>query len=204
MTLTTGARKSPASPVRRTRLAGISALAITLAVSGCGESEKKVPLPSASSVPGGSASSPAPTAAVSLSAEEAVKKAYVDFGPIADKAVTAPPEQIRPLLEKYVQRGPYLDFLVRDDLSLQENGRAPSKDRPVNHITKVTVSGRQAVLNDCRDDSKASVVDKKTGKIIPGTLGKARQKVIAKLAQGGDGGWLINEVRSFPGACSRP
>lgn len=192
------------TPGRRLPRFGIAALGVGLAVltlaAGCGNGSKKATLPPTSGSTGGA--SPSTSASASLSADQAIRQIYTAFLAASDKAKTAPAEQIRQILAQYVKAGPYLDFLVRDSLQVQEQGRIPW-GTVFPHITKIDLTGTSATIHDCSDDSKSGLADKKTGKVVPGTVGGVYDTTVAKLEQGGDGRWLITEVRSYTARCSR-
>lgn len=181
----------------------VCAVAVTVGVtvSACGGGgSKKVTLPPTSSGrPAGSAS-----ATATLSAEDAAQKAYIDSFPIAREAVTAPPDKIRSLLAQVVAPGPYLDFLVRNDLELQDKGQVPWGSGIVPHPTKVEVSGSNATIHDCQDASNAGMADKTTGRLVPSTRGNAHTTATAKLVLGSDQRWLLTEIRTTSQPCSRP
>lgn len=132
-----------------------------------------------------------------------MKKAYVDSFAVEREAGTVPPDQIRSVLERAIAPGPYLDFLVQDDLDLRRKGWVPW-GAIVPHPVKVEITGASAVLHDCADESNSGMADKKTGQLIPSTRGDAFHTSVVKLTQGGDQRWLVAEIRGYAQRCSRP
>jgi len=183
--------------------ATLAVLALTAAACGGGGSKKATLTPGPSTTATAPSSSAPPSATATASAEQDVRTTYAGFTAAASKAKTVAPEQIRPLLAQYVKAGPYLEFLVRSNLLAQQEGRIPWGSGVVSHITKIDIAGTTATVNDCSDDSHAGLADKKTGKVIASTVGGANDNTVAKLERGGDGRWLITEVRSFTAHCSR-
>lgn len=177
------------------------ALATALTVAGCGgDSGKKVTLPSSSANASGSA---APTAPASpATPEQAVRTAYTDSYKAARGAVDKPPEQVRGFLSRYYT-GRYLDLVVQSVLRSQQQQLVPWGSGVVVHVKKLTIDGDKATLDDCQDASNAGLKSRKTGKVVPGTVGTDAQRVVAELTRGGDGQWRLTDAKKYPKRCSR-
>lgn len=181
--------------------AAATALAAALAVAGCGgDSDKKVTPPPASADEGGSAP-PAP--ASPNTPETAVRTAYIDSYKAARSALDGPPEQIRGILGRYFA-GDYLDAVVRSVLLSQQQQLAPWGDGVAVHVNKLTVNGDKATLDDCQDASNAGLKSRKTGKVVPGSVGTDAQRVVAELTRGDDGQWRLTDAKKYRKRCSRP
>ena len=57
-------------------------------------------------------------------------------------------------------------------------------------------------MHDCQDASHAALASTSTGKVIPGTAGKAGTSLIASLALGRDGRWRITSLAHLAVPCS--
>lgn len=181
--------------------AAATALAAALAVAGCGgDSDEKVPLPSASATTGGTA--PPGSATSQSTPEQAVQRVYTDSYKAARDAVSQPPEKVRSFLGRYYT-GEYLDQVIRSVMLAQEQDLVPWGSGIVVHVQKVTIEGAKATVDDCRDASQAGLKSRKTGKLSAGTRGTDGQRILAKLAKGGDGQWRITESQKYRKPCSR-
>ena len=171
---------------------GFSGLGLALVMGACGGGDSAVQLPSTATA------RPAPPA-LSSSAEQAVRSAYASFWDASDRALTAPPEQVRLILRDY-STGGYLDFQVRQIVLQQGEHRGPW-GKVVPHVRAVDVAGSKATVRDCQDASNAGLADTRTNKLIPGTRGPKQRNLRAQLVQGGDGRWRVSDLKQFPQSC---
>lgn len=170
---------------------GLVCLALAFAMGGCGGGSS-VPLPSAATA------RPVPPTR-STSPEQAVRVSYIGFWDASDRALAAPPEQVRSILSGY-STGGYLDFQVRQ-IVLQQGEHKGPWGKVIPHIRAVDVAGSAATVADCQDAGNAGLADTRTHKLIPGTRGPKHRNLTAHLMQGKDGRWRVSDLKQFPQSC---
>ena len=174
--------------------AGIAAAAL---VAGCG-GPASVPLPAHSTSVHAPTATPAPSDAGSARAQ--VIAAYTAYFPASKAAEAAAPSRAQAILAPYAAQ-PYLRNVLAQMAGYRARGQT-AWGYVVPHITSVTVDGSTAEVRDCQDASHAALASTSTGKVIPGTAGKAGTSLIASLALGSDGRWRITSLAHLAVPCS--
>jgi hypothetical protein len=72
----------------------------------------------------------------------------------------------------------------------------------VTHIKGVRVTGRRALLHDCLDLSRFGVLNKNTGRIVPGSFGLPGQDFYVSLELSG-GHWRVSNMQPVEVPCTR-
>lgn len=176
--------------------AGLAGLVLAGLVAGCGGGGGvRVRLPSSAPLSAPPGSSPAP----SRSSGAAVAAAYAALFPAADRALLAPPEQIRAILAPYATDA-YLDLTVRGVVDAQARHLEPW-GHVVVHITKIDIGRGTATVHDCQDASNAGLADARTHRLDPKTRGSVHRNLIANMTLGGDGTWRVSKLRQFRAGC---
>jgi hypothetical protein len=136
---------------------------------------------------------------VSPSAAAAVIAAYTAYFPALLAAEPLPQARAAAMLAPYAAQ-PYLGHVLAQIAAYQANDEV-SWGSLVPHVTRVQVSGDQAVVRDCQDASSAWLVSSATGRVIPGTTGYARTSLVAALARGSDGRWRLTFLGHLADPC---
>lgn len=189
-----------ARPARRYRALKTTVLGIGLAVSAaCGGHGSRVTLPSTTPPAAPSAGSSSSGALVSPHTRDVVVAAYAAFLDAAKKAILAPSQQARRILQGYAT-GAYLDFQVR-----QVNAHQAAHEEPwgkaVIHVTKVDIAGSTATIHDCQDASHVGLADARTHQVIPQSRGTANENLVANMTLGSDGRWRVAGIKMYRAAC---
>ena len=172
----------------------IAVICMSLSLAACGSHTSKIALPS--STPPGAPSGGTPLTSPSGSPkapEDGATVAYLAFLAAANRAVLAPPDQARPIIQPYAT-GDFLGFQLRQ-VAVHQRAHEEPWGRPVPHVTKVDMAGTAATVHDCQDDSKAGLADRRTHKLIATSRGTANQHLVANLIRGGDGRWKVAGLR---------
>lgn len=127
--------------------------------------------------------------------------AYSALFTATDRALLAPPEQIRSILQPYAT-GDYLDLAVRGVVDEQARHLEPW-GHAVIHITGIDIKRTTATVHDCQDASSAGLADARTHQLDPTTRGGAHRSLIAHMSLGGDGRWRVVQLRQFSTGCHR-
>ena len=193
-----GRHRKDASTIRGpVTVLAATALAAAALVAGCG-GQAPVPLPShPTSV---HAPTAAPSPADTASARTQVIAAYTAYFPASKAAEAAAPSRAQAILAPYAAQ-PYLRNVLAQMAGYRASGET-AWGYVVAHITSVTVDGSTAEVRDCQDASHAALASTSTGKVIPGTAGKAGTSLIASLALGSDGRWRITSLAHLAVPCS--
>jgi hypothetical protein len=174
----------------------VIAAMMVLGISGCGGHRSTDTLPTA---PGSSVSSPGRTTASSPAPRDAAIAAYKAFLAAANRAIFAPKSRARDIISPYAT-GDFLEFQLRQ-VAVHQKANEEPWGKAVVHITRVDVTGSQAAIHDCQDDSHAGLADRRTHALIEGSLGTSHQKLVANLIVGGDSKWRVSGLRLYPGSC---
>jgi hypothetical protein len=144
----------------------------------------------------------APTSSAT-SADDAARRAYLDFWPALGAAAKLPPEQARQRLKAHAT-GKYLDRQINVIRRMRAGKRKPW-GQPVVRVTDVKVTGKKATIQDCQDGTTAGQADSRTHQLIPGTKGDPNVPVEATLVRSADGRWLVTSVYYEESrSCNRP
>lgn len=193
--------KSRVRPYRLGMTAATVSTTAVLVIAGCGGHQAAVPLPSDS--PPARPSSPSVSAAASAqTTDTSVVSAYKGFLDAANRAISAPPEQTRQILQDYAA-GDFLEFQIRQ-VAVHQRAHEEPWGKAIVHITQVTTDGSTAVLHDCQDDSAAGLADQRTHLLINKSRGRANQHLVADMTKGGDGKWRVSGLRLHRSACHVP
>jgi hypothetical protein len=126
-----------------------------------------------------------------------VDNAYTQFWSVTWTVGTLPPDQWRPRLQQ-VAADPVLTQLVNgaqahhdQDISLYGN--------VIPHVSNVQVSGDQATVTDCQDDSHAGQADAATG--AQKTVGVVRTPIRGTLQLGPSNHWRVTRIDYLGGTC---
>lgn len=177
-------------------IAAASSAAVLLA--GCGGSPPAAVLPATTaplSAPAGTVQATAPA-----SPQQAAVAAYTAYFPASKAAENGPAAKAEAVLSPYAAQ-PYLGQVLAQMATYRSSGETAAGYVTV-HITKVTVHGKDATLYDCQDASHAALASASTGKVIPGTSGRADTSLIASLALGGGGRWRLTSLAHVAVPCS--
>jgi len=127
--------------------------------------------------------------------------AYTAYFPALTAAEPQPQPRAAATLAPYAAQ-PYLGHVLAQMASYRAYGEV-AWGYLVPHITRVQVSGSQAIVRDCQDASNAWLVGSVTGQVIPGTTGSAHTYLVATLDRGSDGRWRLTLLAHVAGQCSR-
>jgi hypothetical protein len=181
----------------RGRVSGslLAALAVAMLTS-CGGSPSRSPAPAASPAAVPTSSFAIPGSAGSAAAERAaVEAAYWAFWPVLATFAREPEGRWRSLLGR-VAAEPQIGLTIALSSQQKRNGIGVY-GQPAPRAPKVTISSAGgATVRDCADFSRTGQADVRTGQRR--TVGVARNPVVVRLSQGGDGRWRIVEV-TYPG-----
>jgi hypothetical protein len=179
-----------------TLAAAAAATAVLLA--GCGGSQPSASLPTATTPL--SAPSATVQSSPAASPSQAVIAAYTGYFPASKAAEDGPASKAESVLAPWAA-SPYLGQVLSQMATYRSRGEEAEGYVTV-HVTKVSVHGRAATVYDCQDASHAALASTRTGKVIPGTAGKAGTYLIAGLALGGDGRWRLTSLAHVAVPCS--
>lgn len=126
-----------------------------------------------------------------------VDNAYTQFWSITWTVDTLPPEQWRPRLQQ-VSSDPVLTQLV-NGAGLHHDQNISLYGNVIPHISNVEVSGDQATVTDCQDDSHAGQADAATGD--QKTVGVARTPIRGTVQLGQDNQWRVTRIDYLGGTC---
>jgi hypothetical protein len=70
------------------------------------------------------------------------------------------------------------------------------------HVFRVTVTGADARVWDCQDDTHAGVADARTGTLLPPGTGSPRTPMVATLAMGTDARWRLTSLLQVSQPCT--
>lgn len=196
--------KNSAHPAVGTRprwqIVRLVVLCATLSLTACGSHTAKVALPSSTPPAAPSESLPVTSASGSPRApQDAVTAAYLAFLAAANRAIVAPPDQARPIIQPYAT-GDFLSFQVQQ-VSVHQRAHEEPWGRAVPHLTKVDIDGAAATVHDCQDDSHAGLADRRTHKLIATSRGTADQNLVADMTRGSDGRWKVAGLRLDRAPC---
>lgn len=169
-------------------------LVLGLASTGCGKSR-----PGITSSPALSDKEKAVRERAPVSSESAVVAAYNGFFSGVDRALQAPPDQVREVLADFTA-GSYLDFEIRQVVDHQAQGLEPW-GRPIVHVTAVELGPATATVHDCQDASHAGLADARTHRLVPQSRGDAHRNLVAYLSLGKDHRWRLTDLIQHPAAC---
>ena len=166
-------------------------------LAGCAGSQTAASLP-ATTAP---LSAPAGTVAATPSAspQQAAVADYTAYFPASKAAEDGPASKAEAVLSPYAAQ-PYLGQVLAQMATYRSRGETAAGYVTV-HVTKVTVHGKDATVYDCQDASRAALASASTGKVIPGTSGRADTSLIASLVLS-DGRWRLVSLAHVAVPCS--
>jgi hypothetical protein len=181
------------TPVKRAMVSG-GALALTLVGGACDGHAPKVTLPSSTppTAPSSGLASPLPP-------KDAAIAAYTGFLEAAKRAILAPRDQARPILQDYAM-GTFLDFQVRQ-VAVHQAAHEEPWGKAIVHVTSVDIRKRSATIHDCQDDSNAGLAEQRTHQLIPQSRGTANKNLIATMKVGSDSRWRVTGLKLYRTAC---
>jgi hypothetical protein len=185
-----------AAPAKRVTVSS-AALALTLVGGACDGHDPKVTLPSTTppTAPSSGPASPLPP-------KDAAVAAYSGFLEAARRAIAAPHDQARPILQDYAMGG-FLDFQVRQ-VAVHQAAHEEPWGKAIVHVTSVDIKKRSATIHDCQDDSNAGLADQRTHQLIPRSRGTANKNLIATMKLGSDSRWRVAGLKLYRTACHVP
>lgn len=197
----TSRRRRPADDAGLWRAARVVASMTALLTAGCGGHRTTVTLPSEpESAP---LSSPSISTTPSRqTADDTVASAYKAFLAAANRAITAPPQQARSILQDYAT-GDFLEFQIRQ-VAVHQQAHEEPWGKSIVHITQLRIDGSTATIHDCQDDSMAGLADRRTHLLIDKSRGRANQNLIATMMRGDDGKWRVTGLRLHQSVCRVP
>lgn len=184
-------------PMAKRVTASSAALALTLAGGACDGHDPKVTLPSTTppTAPSSGPTSPLPP-------KDAAVAAYTGFLDADRRAVVAPRDQVRSILQNYATGG-FLDFQVRQ-VAVHQAAHEEPWGKAIVHVTGVDIKKRSATVHDCQDDSNAGLANQRTHQLIPQSRGTANKNLIATMKLGSDSRWRVAGLKLYRTACHVP
>jgi hypothetical protein len=174
--------------------ASSAALALALVGGACAGHDPTVTLPS-TTPPRAPSSGPASP----LPPKDAAVAAYTGFLEADRRAIAAPHDQVRPILQDYAMGG-FLDFQVRQ-VAVHQAAHEEPWGKAIVHVTGVEIKKRSATIHDCQDDSNAGLADQRTHQLIPQSRGTADKNLIATMELGSDSRWRVADLKLYRTAC---
>jgi hypothetical protein len=196
-------RKAPGSgsiitkPTKPVTASSATALILVLVAGACDGHNPKAALPSTTPPAAPSSGSVSP-----LPPRDAAVAAYTGFLEAARRAILAPHDQARPILQDYAV-GPFLDFQVHQ-VAIHQAAREEPWGKAVIHVTRVDMAERSATIRDCQDDSNVGLADQRTHQLIPQSRGTANKNLIANMKLGNDSRWRVADLKLYRTACHVP
>jgi hypothetical protein len=180
------------------RLLSAAALtAVALAAAACGGPTTPVSLPAH---PETATAAPAALAGPSLTPRQQVARAYRAYWLAYAAAMTAGRAgRARRILAPY-EAATGMTEMIR---SLQKVWAAhdAAYGGAVTHVKGVHVTGRRALLHDCLDLSQFGVLNKDTGRVVPGSFGLPSQDFYVSLELSG-GHWRVRNMQPVEVPCT--
>ena len=188
-----GGRRALAGPAALS--AALAAAALGAAACGSQAAAVRLPAPQQSATP-----APAVLARPSASPRQQVARAYRGYWLAYAAAMTAGrPGRARNILAPF-ESPSGLTQLVR---SLRKVWAAhdAAYGGAITHVKSVHVTGRRALVHDCLDLSHFGVLDKRTGRVVPGSFGLPSQDFYVSLELSG-GRWKVANMQPVEVPCS--
>lgn len=176
-------------PAKLTPRRWMMAVVAMLLLTGCTPEESSVPLPTAAKSP---SESPPPQ-----SEAEAIKRSYIAFIEILDRADSLPTGTRQQELARHMT-DPQLTRVINRTQEMNEENIA-SYGKVVAHVREIQVNGTDATLRDCQDSRDAGVMNTLTGKKI--NRGIEKESIKAYLSKGPDGRWRVTKTVSYGKGC---
>jgi len=119
-----------------------------------------------------SAQAGSPPSAAALTPRQQVIAAYKGFlAAVRQASDTRNPRRARTFLAPYLAPAAAAELIGAFEAAWQHGEIAYGAVIP--HVLGVHIAGNRAVLHDCQDGSHAGLQNARTGRVVPGTLGKA-------------------------------
>ncbi|WP_147339383.1 hypothetical protein [Actinomadura spongiicola] len=170
------------------RLRGLSVVTMLL-LTGCGTGEADSPMPTVAVS--------APVSPPPESQTEAIKRSYIAFVAILDRADSLPASTRRQKLGVHMT-DPQLTQVL-DRVEEMKRTDIATYGTVATHIQSVRIVGTGATLRDCQDSSGAGLLNVRTGKKI--NRGVEEETIKAYLAEGSDGRWRVTKSISYGKGC---
>lgn len=186
------ARRTLASAARPV----LACAALAALLTACGGQAAPVPLPAKGSAP----AAPVAASLPPQTPQQAVTAAYEGYWQAYAEAMTSSnAARARAILAAY-QAPSGMTRLIG---SLQRVWAAHdvAYGGAVTHVKSVQITGERATLHDCLDLSHFGVLDKKTGRIVPGSFGLPTLDYYVLLVRSG-GRWRVSNMQPVEVPCT--